>query len=206
MSEKKDPSPEGNPPDPVDHSDNKDIDNQNEKVARSSYLKLLDEKKKMQEKLNAALAENEAHKSKLKTEEEKALAEQNRYKELFEQTKEENERLKGDLGGHQERWNQALKIDSFNSALGDKKIDKKYYGHIDIDKIIIDPETGKADAVSAQKEVERICREYPEIVQKKAGGKLPNEYPNGGTGTLSYDEWLKLPAKEMAKRQKEIKQ
>ncbi len=206
MSDKKDPSPEGNPPkDPADQSD-KDLESQDEKVARSSYLKLLDEKKKMQEKLNAALAENETHKNKLKTDEEKLLAEQNRYKELFEKTKEENDKLKGDLGNHQERWNQALKIDCFNSALGDKKIDKKYYGHIDIDKIIIDPETGKADAVSAQKEVERICREYPEIVQKKSGGKLPNEYPNGGTGTLSYDEWLKLPPKEMAKRQKEIKQ
>ena len=44
----------------------------------------------------------------------------------------------------------------------------------------------------------------PEIIKSTIKGNLPNESPTGSK-TLSYQEWLKLPAKEMKARRKEVK-
>ncbi len=184
-----DNSPVETPPNP----EGKDGD----KVAYDSYKKLLSEKKALQLKLDKLQKDAD---ERVKTE----LENQQKYKELYEAGKSESEDLKKKLQAHDERWNDALKLNAFNSALGDtRKIESKFYGFIDTSKILIDPETNKVDPVSVQKEVDRVTREYPEIIKSTVRGDLPNGSPRGGKG-LTYAEWKDLPIKEMKARRKEV--
>lgn len=186
---KDDNTPVENPPNP----EGKDGD----KVAYESYKKLLTEKKTIQLKLDKLQKETD---ERVKTE----LESQQKYKELYEAGKSESEDLKKKLQAHDERWQDALKLNAFNSALGDtRKIESKFYGFIDTTKILIDPETNKADPVSVQKEVDRVTKEYPEIIKSTVKGDLPNQSPTGGKG-LTYAEWKNLPVKEMKARRKEV--
>lgn len=168
-----------------------------DKVAYESYQKLLSEKKRMQ-------AENNRLKQEAEARQKQELEAQAKFKELWESEKQRSVSLEEQVNVFQERWNDALKLDAFQNALGDsKRIDPKYSGFIDTSKILIDPETNKVDKVSAQREVERVVNEYPEIVKSTVTTHLPNETPSPGKA-LTRAEWLKLPAKEMAKRMKEV--
>ncbi len=184
-------SPAETPPSPEDKGGQ-------DKVAYESYRKLLSEKKRIQKELEKVHKESEKrHKEELES--------QQKYKELWESQKSEAEELKQKLSTHESRWENALKLNAFNEALGDtRKIDSKYAGFVDTSKILIDPDTGKIDPLSAQKEVERVSKEYPEIVKSTVTSHLPNQQP-AAKGGLTYEAWLKLPAKEMAARMKEVR-
>lgn len=167
-------------------------------VSYESYSKLLGQKKAAQEKLERLEAEAEARKR-------QELEATEKFKELYEGSNQTIEELKKQNEGLQTRWNNALKLNAFYDALGDgRKIDAKYQGFIDTENIGLDPETNKVDPVSVQKEVERITTVYPEIVRVTETRSLPTEAPNT-PGTLSYEEWQKLPAAEMKKRRKEVR-
>jgi len=185
-------SPEGNQPSPEDKGGKDGM------ISYDRYRQLLSEKKGMQRELDEFKANSEkARKQELEANE--------RYKELWESTQEENKELKGKLDGLNERWNDALKLNAFHDALGDtRKIDPKYSGFIDTSKILIDPTSNKVDPLSARKEVERVIKEFPEIVKSSEINRLPNNSPASTQGTLSRAEWDKLPAKEMMRRRKEV--
>lgn len=176
---------------PVEPSGNED------KVSYESYQKLLSEKKRLQE-------EHQKLKSEAESRREQELKDQEKFKELYEQSIAENKKLNEKVAAHTERWQNAIKLSAFTDALGDKKIDSKYTGFIDTDKILINPETNEVDKVSVQKEVQRVVSEYPEIVKATNSGSLPNNAPNT-KGTLSVEEWQKLPVAEMKKRRKEVR-
>jgi hypothetical protein len=186
-----DTTPVENPSNPVEK------DGSGDTVAYESYQKLLSEKKKLQARLDKQEREAEG-----KQREE--LEAQQKYKELWESEKTEVESLRGKVRSYEERWDDALKLDAFNRALGDtRRIDAKYSGFIDTSNILIDPETGKIDSLTAKREVDRVFKEYPEIVKSTVTNHLPNENPNPGKA-LTREEWLKLPAKEMAARMREV--
>ncbi len=170
---------------------------QGDTVAYASYQKLLSEKKKLQAKIDKVEREAESR-------EREKLEAQQKYKELWESEKTESEALRGKVQSYEERWTDALKLDAFNRALGDtRRIDPKYSGFIDTSNILIDPESGKIDELSAKREVDRVSQSFPEIVKSTVTTHLPNETPTPGK-TLTRAEWMKLPAKEMAARMKEV--
>lgn len=187
-------APSGGPTkDPVDKGSAGD------KVDYASYQKLLSEKKKLQKEFEKIQAESE----KQKTQE---LENQQRYKELYETVQSEKKQTEDRVIELETRWQDAIKINAFNEQLGEtKKIDSKYLGFVDTSKIMIDTETNKVDLLSVQKEVERVITTYPEIVRSTVTTGMPNSAPNSRGGTLSYDEWLKLPPEEMKRRRKELK-
>lgn len=168
------------------------------KVDYASYQKLLSEKKKLQKEFDRIKQDSEKQKN-------QELINQQRYKELYESVQTEKSKLEEKVMEHETRWQDAIKINAFNETLGEtKRIDSKYLGFIDTSKILIDADTNKVDPVSVQKEVERITTVYPEIVRSTVTTTLPNAAPNS-RGTLSYQEWLKLPPAEMKRRRKELK-
>lgn len=182
-----------------DTSENPEGNDENSgKVDYSTFKKVLSEKKAMQRKLDTLLKDREESERKEKESREE-------YKELYENAKIQNDELLKKVTTHEERWQSAIKLNAFHEALGDgRKIDPKYSGFIDTDKILIDPDTNEIDISSVQKEVKRVIAEYPEIVKSTSGNRLPNESPSG-KGTLTYEQWLKLPtAKEKKERRKEV--
>jgi len=170
----------------------------NGQVDYTSYQKLLSEKKKLQKEFEKIKADSEQRKT-------QELETQQRYKELYESVQTEKAQLEDKVKEHETRWQDAIKINAFNETLGEtRKIDSKYLGFIDTSKIIIDADTNKVDPVSVQKEVDRVTNVYPEIVRSTVTNTMPNSAPNS-RGTLSYQEWLKLPPDEMKRRRKELK-
>lgn len=191
-------SKDSNQPNPSGEPKTDPADNGSGKVDYASFQKLLAEKKKLQKEYEKIQSEAEKRKK-------QELETQERYKELYESVQTEKHELETKVKEHETRWQDAIKINAFNETLGDtRKIDSKYLGFIDTSKILIDPDTNKVDLVSVQKEVDRVTTSYPEIVKSTITTTMPNNAPNS-RGTLSYDEWIKLPAAEMKRRKKELK-
>lgn len=150
-------------------------------VSYDTHRKLLAEKKSMQERLQNTESELNEIKSQIAAKTQQDLEEQNRFKELYEGLKTENETLKTSIHERDVAMQDALKIDAFNKALGDgRKIDRKYRSFIDTKNIMLDTQTGAVDELSASKEVERVLAEFPEIVKSSGTSRaLPNQAPTG---------------------------
>lgn len=173
-------------------------------VSWETHRKLLGEKKRLQESFRETQERLQALETEAKERAETELKQQNRYKELWEQEKERAAKYESDLKSQGEEIQNAFKLDAFRQALGNRTIDRKYYGFIDTGKILMDPETGNVDSTSLQKEIERIQETFPEIVRPLDKRPLPSDYPAGSGSKLSYEEWKTLPLAEKKKRLPEM--
>lgn len=169
-------------------------------VSYDTHKRLLSEKKKLQERLEQVETEWRSKK-------EIELKEQNQWKTLYEQEQKERETLHSRLSEQEQRWNNAIKLDSFMQAMGSRKIDSKYANFINLDTIALDQESGQVDALSVQREVDRICREYPEIVRGAVQAKqLPADAPRNplqGSDSfraMSSKEKIRLSAEMLTKQ------
>ena len=176
---------------------------QEDKVSHSTYLKILGEKKKTSEKLketqqrlDSLLAEKEAA-------EKARLEEQGNYKEINKNLEEEIKKLRTSISEREAAESEAIKFSAVLEGLGGK-VHKKFYPLIDYESVILDPETRQPDELSVSKVVERITKEYPEIIQGQQNVRLPNGAPQVGGPKLTIEEWQKLPTKEMKARLPEV--
>lgn len=173
-----------------------DTPNKEDKVAYATFQKLLSEKKKLKEKLDKI----ERQETKRRDDELKAKED---YKSLLEVREKEINDLNQKLTDYTTRESSSRKLESFLDSIGGK-IQKKFWVHIPLDKVQINPDTGEVDEMSVTKAVEHFRKEYPELIEKQGASKMPNESPKGGGVNLSYEDWLKLPTNEMKKRLKDI--
>jgi len=76
---------------------------------------------------------------------------------------------------------------------------------VNLEEIAID-DNGEINPESVKKTVESFLAKYPELIETKSrpghDGRAPG---SGSSGSLSYDEWLKLPLKEKQARISEVK-
>ena len=156
-----------------------------EKVAYSSYKKLLTEKKNLQSRLaekNEALAKFE---SAQKDAEEKQLLDDKKYQELLLQRDKELESTRQELGQWQNLVTDSRKIAAFTDALG-AKVESKYHGLIPLDKIELDAE-GQIDGNSLASAVDYFKKEHARLIidPKK---DLPSNQPHGGQAKISIQE------------------
>jgi phenylalanyl-tRNA synthetase alpha subunit len=91
---------------------------------------------------------------------------------------------------------------SLSKALN-SPIEEKYLPLIDFDKVIVD-EFGKIDEFSLTKYAGELKQNYGAIFTESKNIKMPNNHPQTNTAKITYEEWLKLPAKEMAEKAKDI--
>jgi hypothetical protein len=169
---------------------------QDNRVSYETYQKVLDEAKKAKEKAR----ELEAFKK--QTEEEKLKAEGNlqaiikmREEELFK-VREDKEQLERGL---QDGSKLRAVLDSLNG-----RVDDAYYGLFDLSQIVIDPRTQLPDQMSVAKYARDFEAKYGLVIQKDTSSRLPNNAPQTGSASLTYEEWLKLPLKEQKTRLKEV--
>jgi predicted nuclease with TOPRIM domain len=180
-----------------------DTEVKQDQVSYDTHRKLLGEKKKLQtefEKLNSKLKEVEnAERERV----EKELREKEDYKKLLElKDKELAEKAKV-LQEIEEQKVNSMKLSSILKNLGGE-VDNKYWIHFDLDKVVIDPATKAVDPLSVSKVVEEFKKTYPEIIKTPDKKAMPNNFPAGGSADITYDEWLRLPAKEMKARLKDV--
>ena len=152
-------------------------------VAYETHRRLLGEKKALQAKFEELVNANSAK-------DEQALAEQGEYKGLYEQSKTAVEDLKGKLADAQTQQDNFRKLRAALGALGGK-VDQKYYSHIGIDNILLDPDTGEVDEMSLTKTVEKFKKDHGVLIQNTTATPLPNAAPQYASGTEDMSKMSK---------------
>jgi len=155
-------------------------------VAYETHRKLLGEKKKLQARLDEVEAQTKADR-------EKVLAEQGEYKDLYNQSKEQVEALTGQLNEATERQNNFIKLRAVLSAI-DGKVDQEYYGHLGIENVLLDPDTGEVDKMSVSKVVEAFKAKHSVLIQGNRPANLPKDAPQYANGARKFED-LKLHEK-----------
>lgn len=182
--------------------------NPDDKVLHSTHAKVLSEKKKLGD-------ENDSLKNKLavfenqeKEKERKALEESGKYDEAIKLKDEEIAAKQAKLDGLTSIISNTHKRTTFLSAVGGD-IEEKFWGLIDLNKITT-LENGDIDQASLTKYAGEFVAEFGnEVVKRGNGARLPNRPPppggeEDGSGQITYEAWLLLPANEMRKRQKDV--
>jgi alanyl-tRNA synthetase len=166
-------------------------------VAYETHKKLLDEKKKIQERLDSL-------EKKAKESQEAELKEKERFKELYESVTKELESERSRASELTNTINNSKKLSAFLGQI-EGEIPKQYWNLIDTDAI--DMAEGKIDEASVRKVAAQFKKEFPEVIKKKAGpnGTMPNEAAGGGTNSLDIEAWKNLPYDEKKKRMKDVK-
>lgn len=163
-------------------------------VAYETHVKLLDEKKKLQQRLSE-------FEKKAKDEKDAELKQKEQYKDLYEAAEKEKQDLAAKLN---EKNREAVDLKKMGAFLRnvEAQIPKQYWGLVDLDKIVVD-DSGSIDENSVKRAVKDFEKTYPEVL-KKPGNKMPNDAAAGGAGSLSAEEWAKLPYDEKRKRIKDV--
>jgi len=166
-----------------------------DKVSHKSYLKVLGEKKKMQEQLGSITKELEDIRETQRKTEEGKLKENKEWQKLAEQRGEDLETLKAKISQNEVQTQEARKLESFLEALP-APLDRRYWGLIDLDKIAVNPDSKEVDEMSVTKAVENFQTQYPEVIINPNGPKITTKNPRPSPGALTVEEWKKLPPKE----------
>lgn len=163
-------------------------------VAHSTFEKLLKQHKKTQE-INKELAEKlNLYEQKESEAEKKRLEEKGEYKKLLELREKELDAERKSKEEHEKRLLKMHKLSLFDEKLPGKITKSVYYDHVDVDSILIDPNTGLVDESSVNEVVNKFVVEHSGLIAKD-GRDLPSNAAQGQTD-LSYEQWLKLPYKE----------
>jgi len=196
MSTKPDPNvPGGDDSGKVDPPDeNQDQNQQDGKVDYDVHRRLLDQRKKDQ----ARIRDLEAAQKKREDDE---LKRKGDVEKMLENERAEKAKLVEKLGLHEEREKARTKANAVAKALG-KFWNPKLVNLVDYENVIVDPDSGDVDELSVKKEVDRLKKEWPELVVERRSPGLPPGAPpappeNGGRVTES--KWRSLPLAEKKK-------
>ncbi len=167
--------------------------------------KILSEKKQWQAKakeFETKLAEFDAKFKEVETKELEAKGdlkklldiEREKAAALAQQVKDANDNLAKLSESEKDRKKLASVLQAFDGGL-----DKRWWNLIDIDQVVIDPDTGEVDKGSVDKVTKTLKETYPEMVRKPVAGMPKNATQSGGGATIGHEAWKALPSKEKAK-------
>ena len=143
-------------------------ENQDDKVAYSTYKRVLSEAKKYKEIAETLSKQTEAEK-------EKQLRDQEQWKTLAEMNAEKLSQAQKELDEKNRAIQDGMKFSEFQRQLGGKLKHPSYANHIDFEKIVINPETGIIDEGSLKMVVANFTKEHSALVDFGNKPKLPNE-------------------------------
>jgi len=174
------------------------------RVSYSSFQKVLGEKKRLSDKHSDALAELAVYKSKDQEQAEKALIEEKKFDEVLSEKQREIDETRGLLDQSTKRLVDTHKLTSFLQGLGSSKLESKYYGLVDLEKINLDNE-GQIDHDSLNNCVNEFKTEHTRLLINPRTD-LPQNHTGGkGKKGLTVSEWKSLKSsKEMRERSNEV--
>jgi hypothetical protein len=144
------------------------VETPEDKVAYSTYKRVLAEAKKFKELADTLSKQTEqAQESKLK--------EQNEWKSLAEMHKAKLDETQKELAEKNRAIQDGLKYSEFTRHLGGKLKHSSYANHVDFDKILLNPETGMIEEGSVKSVVAEFIKEHSALVDFGNKPRLPNE-------------------------------
>jgi predicted nuclease with TOPRIM domain len=167
-------------------------------VSYETHTRLLEQRKKDQEKLRETNAQLESLLKEKADREKQELEQQGNYKKMLELREKEVSETKQRLSELESRWTNSMKLSAVISKLPGKVEKSQYLGFIDLDKVAIDPDTQEVDVASAESAASEFVKSFPELI-KADGKKLPSHSANGGQAGITYEQWRKLPLSEKKK-------
>lgn len=191
-----------------DQSDS-DLEVTADKVSLDTHKRLLSQYKTAQLKLK----EYESQLN-LKQEQERKLQEEKLTKDgewqklvaLKEQeaasAKQEAERLKAAEASLKKNLFDAAKLQAVRERLPGQLIRPEYMNFIDVEQVVLNPETNEIDESSIDLVVNDFVKNHAALL-KTDPLRLPNGNAKPAT-RLTHDEWLRLPAKEKRSRMKDV--
>ena len=172
-------------------------------VAYSTYRKVLSQEKNLRARLEEANSKLAEQKAKEQAEEEKRLSEQGEYKKLLDLERKKREELEGKNAEYHRSILDAHKLNAFKEKLNGRVANPAYYDFVDLDNIVINPDTGDIDEVSVQSVVDKFVMEHSPLI-KSDRPRLPNDAPKDShNSTLDFEAWKKLPLADKKKRMAE---
>ena len=190
---------------PVDEnldSVNQDETPKSDSVKYDTYKRVLNEKKARDAELREAKAVIEKYEAEKRSFEESTLREKEDWRKLFEQRESELKTTKLELDSIKTRVVDSKKLNSFLNAI-EKPIEQKYWSLVELDRIVVDPNSGEIDSSTLKKYAEEFKKEYWKVIDSSTP-KMPNENHNNKPNGITYDYWLTLKPNEQKKRLKDI--
>lgn len=190
---------------PVDEnldSVNQDETPKSDLVKYDTYKRVLNEKKARDAELREAKAVIEKYETEKRSFEESTLREKEDWRKLFEQRESELKTTKLELDSIKTRVVDSKKLNSFLNAI-EKPIEQKYWSLVELDKIVVDPNSGEIDSSTLKNYAEEFKKEYWKVIDSSTP-KMPNENHNNKPNGITYDYWLTLKPNEQKKRLKDI--
>lgn len=160
-------------------------------VAYETHQKLLRERKKDQELLRELQAKEKAR-------EEEKLKEQGNFQTLLKQREEELKKEREEKQRLVQEREDGLRLNALLKHMSGT-VERQYWALFDLDKVAIDPSSGKVDEATAQAAAKAFEAQYGKVVEKKSNAKLPQEAAQGGASGGGFETEIKA-----AKTQKEF--
>ena len=175
---------------------------QDNKVAYETYKKTVDQvhnQKRELDELRSKIAEFNARQE---SQEKEKLESQQKFEELYKSEQEKASKILEEKSLVEKQFQKHLKENALKSELGKIKKDE-YLQFADIDSITLD-ESGTINIDSVKDVANKFRENYSDLLISETN-LPPSDAPKGKSGKkLSYDDWLKLPAKDQKARLKDV--
>jgi vacuolar-type H+-ATPase subunit I/STV1 len=172
-------------------------------VAYETYQKTLAQEKNLRAKTQELESELNSLKNAQREAEEAKLNEKGEFKKLVELREQEIEKLREkisfvekDRDGYKGNLDDTYKLQAFYDKLPGKIKRKEYLGFVDLESIIVDPETGDIDSSSVQNVVSGFIERHGDLIESSKFGGLPADAPMGSSKKFTQSEWKNLSLKE----------
>ncbi len=156
----------------------RDISEKQDTVSYEVHRKLLGQRKTDQAKMKDLEAKINSFVTEKTQNEENKLAEQGEYKKLVETRDAEIAKLNSENNEYKTSFDKAIKLSAFRDQLGGTVDNNQYYDFVNVDNIVIDPESGTVDDASVEMVVNEFKQSHSKLYTPKSAKVLPNNAPS----------------------------
>ena len=165
-------------------------------VAYDTHRKLLSQRKADQAKMSDLEQELERYRAQEKQIEQRKLEEKGEYEKILKIKEQEIQELRMQQEENARRDVQAAKLQAFMDTLPGKIRNKQYLAHVNIDDIVVDPETKTVDDYSVKKAVDSFLKDHSSLIEPKEPEKpkLSSRSPQSASisESMTNDDKLKF--------------
>ncbi len=164
-----------------------------ETVSYETYSRTLSKLKKLEEQVESSLKEKDAQTQ-------KALEEQGQWKLVAESERKKNSDVISELNQTKKMIDDSVKMSAFLKQIPGNVSDE-YWSLINLEQIVLDPETRKPDAVALESYAKDWMQKHSRLIDKASSAKVPTDAPK-----VTNLGQVNLTIADMAKRLAGLKQ
>lgn len=170
--------------------------NDADSVAYETHRKLLRQRKADQQRMEELQERLEKYEEAEKAKQQQQLEAKGEYEKILKVKEQEIQELRNQQAEIARRNVEAAKYQAFMDALPGKLRNKSYLAHVNIEDIVVDPDSNTVDDYSVKKAVDNFLSEHSSLIEPKEKPKatIPSSSPRSVVTDekMSNDDKLKL--------------